>query len=412
MTFRTSTRCGTTIGPRGPSDAANKGEEEQQLREGHPPAPPLRLGCLGAGDRHGLRVLGAGLGDHDGVIVHEAGQRLGLGKLAGLLGEISSHLRRRLRAKLSIALGRRLNEAVEARGQIRDDPGGRRNPIRQVLVGDGHRRLAGERQASGQQLEGEDPDRVQVAARISGLPADLLGGQVLHRPRHRAGLGRRAVGVGPGEAEVGHLGRAIRRDDDVLRLDVAVHDALAVRVIDRGEDLPEDVRRLRGREPPLRREDVPQARAPDELHHHVVDAVDRAPVVHGRDVRVIQHCGRASLPAEPVDEPGVARERAMEDLDRHLASQHGVVRAEHLAHSAGRDPLDDAIAPVEGGQLQAGVAKRHRLRGRAPSRWLFLPLRSGAAAGPDHCMVRRDRFLASERPSSGGVSAGRNGWGR
>jgi hypothetical protein len=46
----------------------------------------------------------------------------------------------------------------------------------------------------------------------------------------------------------------------------------------------------------------------------------------------------------------------MQDLDRHLASQHGVVPSEHLAHPAGCNPLGDAIAPIQGGQLLAGVA--------------------------------------------------------
>ena len=37
----------------------------------------------------------------------------------------------------------------------------------------------------------------------------------------------------------------------------------------------------------------------------------------------------------------------MQDLDRHLAREHGVVRAEHLAHPAGGDSLHDVIAAVE-----------------------------------------------------------------
>ena len=59
---------------------------------------------------------------------------------------------------------------------------------------------------------------------------------------------------------------------------------------------------------------------------------------HGRGPR---------LSPEPIDELLVPGERAVEDLDRHLTREHGVLRAEDLTHPAGGDPLQHVVAAVE-----------------------------------------------------------------
>ena len=91
----------------------------------------------------------------------------------------------------------------------------------------------------------------------------------------------------------------------------------------------------------------------DVLHDHVVDAVDRAPVVHGHDVRMVERGGRAGLAAEPFDEARVARRANGGGPDGDLAREDGVVRAEDLAHASGGDPLQHVIAAVEGHQRVA-----------------------------------------------------------
>lgn len=52
------------------------------------------------------------------------------------------------------------------------------------------------------------------------------------------------VGEGPGDAEVHHLDGAVRPDHDVGRLDVPVHDAVAVAVGEGVEDALGDPHRL------------------------------------------------------------------------------------------------------------------------------------------------------------------------
>ena len=152
--------------------------------------------------------------------------------------------------------------------------------------------------------------------------------------------------------------------------------------------------RLRRLQPDVGVQQLARGAAADELHDHVVDAVDGAPVVDGHDVRVGERGCGARLAAEPVDEPLVARERPVQDLDRDLASQDGVVRAEDLAHPAGGHALHDVVAAVEGDEclapgLTGGLDVRSTLgRGEPPS---------GEAL--------RSRTSASERRFYGGEQA-------
>jgi hypothetical protein len=49
--------------------------------------------------------------------------------------------------------------------------------------------------------------------------------------------------VDPGQAEVGELDDTVTRDEQVLRLEIAMHDAMAVKEVDAAQDLPDDVLR-------------------------------------------------------------------------------------------------------------------------------------------------------------------------
>ena len=113
----------------------------------------------------------------------------------------------------------------------------------QHLRDDGLEGAAGEGRLAGQHLVGHGTERVHIAPGADvALAHRLLGRHVGRRAEGHAGLGHAtAAGLLHGErdAEVGDEGRAVLQQD-VLRLDVAVDDALAVGVVEgRGDFLGE-----------------------------------------------------------------------------------------------------------------------------------------------------------------------------
>ncbi len=80
----------------------------------------------------------------------------------------------------------------------------------------------------------------------AGCPGRLLGRQVLHRAHDLAGGGQRHLVRDAGDAEVGDLDAAVRGDEEVARLDVAVHETGGVRGLQCRGRLRDDVERLVG----------------------------------------------------------------------------------------------------------------------------------------------------------------------
>ena len=125
----------------------------------------------------------------------------------------------------------------------------RAGPLR-LLLADGGGNLVRQRArdpvrpASGEELVEEDAQLVDVGGCRHRLARDLLGTRVLgceHSLERRRLVGAVAVrGEQLGDAEVEKLRRAVSSDEDVARLDVAVHDQPLVRVTERR-------RRRRGR---------------------------------------------------------------------------------------------------------------------------------------------------------------------
>jgi hypothetical protein len=343
------------IGPRGPCRAADREEREHDPeRPPNPAALALRTPEVASGDHDGLgrirtRRAGrrdVGVGDH-GDLRHERRERRRRGQRTRLGLQIAPRFGRRLGTKLALLLGHRGHPAVERRRHRPVRRRWSRHRLVDVLVRDRHRGLAGEGEPARQQLERDDPQRVQVGAGVGGLALELLGRQVLHGPDHVAGLGDLRVGERSSEPEVRDLDDAVARHHQVLRLHVPMHDALAVRVLEGRERLLEDVGRLRRREDALGVQDLADREPGDVLHHHVVDPVDASPVVDGHDVLVVEVGGGACLPAEAFDEARVAREVPVQDLDRHRAFEHRVAGAVDLAHATRGDTIDDVVATVE-----------------------------------------------------------------
>ena len=236
----------------------------------------------------------------------------------------------------------------------------------------------------------------------------LLGRDVLGGAHHHAGLGHRRGVDGLGDAEVGDLHLAGRGDQDVARLDVAVHQAGGVRDLQRAAGLLEHVQRVPQRQPAGALEHRVQRLAVDQLHHQVGGAalavhVGLAVVVDAGDARVVEHRGGARLGAEPLDELGVRGELGLEHLDRDAAAQPAVDGLPHLAHAAGGDqPLQPVAAGqrhtnarAHGPSLQRGgdrrparSARRARRRSRTGRSPPFSTSTATATLGPARARTR------------------------
>ena len=149
-------------------------------------------------------------------------------------------------------------------------------------------------------------------------------------------------------------------EEEVRGLDVAVHQAARVRVLERAGDLTTDVRGLRRAQARAGVEHGAQAAAGEQFEHHERDVV-LAPVVHRHHVRVVEAGGDLGLGPEAAQEAGVLGEGEVQHLDRDAAAQPHVVGHVHPTGRARADRGEQAIATGEdaAGEVTDTTA-RHR----------------------------------------------------
>ena len=209
---------------------------------------------------------------------------------------------------------------------------------------DGLRRRAGERGLSGEQLVEDSTECVDVCAwRDQPLAHRLLRAHVLGRSEREPCLCEaRAAGVlyGERDAEVRHQRLPIVAQKYVLRFDVPVHDAVAMRVVECTRDLPGDAERVSHRELPLALEPASQRLAFDVGHDVVWTApkLARSVAKHPRvdqsqTVRMLQVSGDADLCQEALAANHRGQIR-MQDFDGDRAVVLPVVREIDHGHSA------------------------------------------------------------------------------
>ncbi len=106
-----------------------------------------------------------------------------------------------------------------------------------VLERDLERRAAGERKPASQEAVEDDAEGIDVGRGPSRPALGLLGREVRGGAHDRPGLGQRGLAGRACDAEVGELRAALRVEEDVRGLQVAVDDAALVRVCETGRDL-------------------------------------------------------------------------------------------------------------------------------------------------------------------------------
>ena len=238
--------------------------------------------------------------------------------------------------RFGIQLIRRRRVAVE--NAFEDD--GRSIPIERLLAGG---RLV-ERCAQGK----------QVGAPIEFFSPSLLGRHVGDRPQGASGTGQvfqgffggGGVQVAPvidlGQPEIEQLHLACLGDEDVGRLDIAVHDAFAVGRIERVGDLDAEIEHeVDGQG--LSVDAVFERLAFEVFHRQVGSAVFFADVVDGADIGVVQRRGGPGLAAEPVEHGKLAADLIGEKFERDEAPQAGVLGLVDHAHSPAAKLFDHSI---------------------------------------------------------------------
>jgi hypothetical protein len=147
-----------------------------------------------------------------------------------------------------------------------------------------------------------------------------------------------AIGAAGLASPKSRLGAAVARDEDVLRLQVAMHHAARV---SRG-DLCAVVDRLAWRQRTVS-EQVAQRAAIEQFHHRVGDGAVLAEIVDRDDVRVGQRGDGTRFGFEPSACDRIVRQRVGDDLDRDVALQPRIAGAIHLAHPAGTEQVEDLV---------------------------------------------------------------------
>ena len=144
----------------------------------------------------------------------------------------------------------------------------------------------------------------------------------------------------------------------VLGLDVAVHDAVPVRVVESGRDLARESHRVGGGHRTLTHKARAERFPAGDGHHVEQRPVGFSGVVKRHDVRVIQRRGDADLSQEPLGADS-GTELRVQHLDRDVATVSEVVREVHRRHAAASQLALDAVAAGERGR-EPGDGFRHR----------------------------------------------------
>ncbi len=382
---RRDRRGGGVLGTRGRPDAPSDDRERRGGRERErEPAGWARSGARGDG-RSRLGQIGRGRGRHRrGGDRGSSGRRILLERLdprredgpdragqrlttLGVRGEARGERRDVGRAQRGIAREARADRVEQLGRQIRATRGEIDGRIRHDPRQQTGRREALERERAAQELVQHDPERPDVRAGVdvARIP-DLLGGHVRGRaeqgvrPRQRI---ERVVGE-LRDAEIDHarapssVGQ--RGQEEVRRLQIAVHDPARVRLRDPVRGLEQVADGLVGRERPAGAELVGERHAVDVLEHDGEPRVgELEDVEHAHDVIAPQPRGGAGLPEQP-RVTGLAPGR--EHLDRDALSEQRVARGHDDAHAPlAEDPLDDVL-------LRDGVALCEQGRDRGAVR--------------------------------------------
>ena len=204
----------------------------------------------------------------------------------------------------------------------------------------------------------------------------LLRGHVAGRAHGFSGVGQFRVGRGHvaavahgfrprtddlRQSEIRHFYLAPAIQEEVLGFDVAVHDAVVVRELERVANLRHDGERLARLDAPGV-EQLAQVHAVHELHEEKVKPVRPPELVERDDVRVIELGQRPGFAREPFGKRRGVANAGRQNFQRHDPIQFTLARPVDRPHPAPADQLHDF--QLREFCRQFGNRRRHEPRGR------------------------------------------------
>lgn len=118
------------------------------------------------------------------------------------------------------------------------------------------------------------------------------------------------------DPEIGNLDPPLAIEQQVFGLDVAMHDSVLVRVLQRLTDSRQNRQRFLGRQL-LRAEQLAKVHAVDEFHQQEEIGSGASEIVNRDDVRMVQASQRLRLALEALREASVEIELGRQDLERY-----------------------------------------------------------------------------------------------
>ena len=198
--------------------------------------------------------------------------------------------------------------------------------------------------------------RVWIGDTITGL----LGAGVHRRTRrrHRAPVRTIAPTVTirnvSSDPKVRQIGLTVLVEQDVCRLDVAVHDARGVSAAERATDLLDQTCCTLQRKRALAHQHTLSGPTPKEAEHEVRTPGLTPEVVERHDVRVLESRHELGLRLEPVDERGVIRELGVHDLHRDIPTNLRLHRPMNRPERAAPDHFEQHV-PTRNGRPTGSI---------------------------------------------------------
>lgn len=219
----------------------------------------------------------------------------------------------------------------------------------EALAGDGRGTRASKGQAPGNHFVDSEPQCVDVGARVGLSALDDLRREIGDGAEKVLRLARGEGAVERfGDSEVRDLRDTGFVDDDVLGLDIAVDDALFMRVLEGGGHLQAVTDSLGLGHTPLGFEELAQGIAVDVLHHDEATAFVDAGVEHADDVGVLEPRDNAGLAFEGGDGTGIGlgAEGFAKELDGDPAAEPFILGEPDFGHPAGTEQAFEAVSSV------------------------------------------------------------------